>query len=269
MSDPTSLFNQQGSGATPPANQQGSNDPLATLLADIKNADGQPKYKDVNTALAALKASQEFIPSLQSQLEAEKARNAELAATAAKAAELERLVESLTKQPPQSTPASQTQEVKPVDIRAEVQAVLAAQQQAEVAKKNTDSVVAKVAQAFGAEAEKKFYEKAQEAGLSVAEINALAAKSPKAVFTLLGITDTPQRPSNTHAPTGSSINTSGFTPSPESLIGKNKQPVLIGATTQQVVDEVRRAKSMVEELDRNGMSINDLTNPKVFFKHFA
>lgn len=268
MSDPTSLFNQQGSGTTPPANQQGSNDAYATLLADIKNADGQPKYKDVNTAIAALKASQEFIPTLQQQLQAEQARNAELAAAAARAAELERLVESLTKTTPQSTPSSQTQEVKPVDIRAEVQAVLQAQQQAEVAKKNTDSVVAKVAETFGAEAEKKFYEKAKEAGLSVAEINALAAKSPKAVFTLLGITETPQRPPNT-APTGSSINTSGFTPSAESMIGKNKNPVLIGATTAQVVDEVRRAKAMVAELDANGMSINDLTNPKVFFKHFA
>lgn len=267
MSDPTSLFSQQGSGDTPPANQQGTDAQLATLLADIKNADGQPKYKDVNTAIAALKASQEFIPTLQSQLEAEKARNAELATTAARAAELERLVESLTKPNSQSTPSS-TPEVKPVDIRAEVQAVLASQQQAEVAKKNTDSVVAKVAEKFGADAEKTFYEKAKAVGLSVTEINALAAKSPQAVFTLLGITESAQRPPNT-APSGSSINTGGFAPSAESMIGKNKSPVLVGATTQQVIDEVRRAKSMVAELDANGMSINDLTNPKVFFKHFV
>ena len=43
-------------------------DALTTKLAAIVNEEGKQKYADVNTALDALKASQEFIPSLKNQV---------------------------------------------------------------------------------------------------------------------------------------------------------------------------------------------------------
>jgi hypothetical protein len=268
MSDPTSLFSPGATGATPPA-AQGTNDPFATLLADIKNADGQPKYKDVQTALAALKASQEFIPTLQAQLAAEAANAAANAAEAARAKELERLVESLTKpSTPSSPPPSAPQGAPAVDIAAEVQKALALQKSAEVAKTNTDSVIARLHAEYGTEAEKTFYAKAQENGLSVAEINALAAKSPKAVYSLLGLSSEGKRQPNV-APTGSTINTAGFTPAVDSLIGKNKVATRLGATTQDTIAEVRRSKEMLAQMEAQGLSINDLTDPKFFFKHFS
>ena len=269
MSDLTSLFNKQPDGATPPAGNTG-NDALATLLADIKNADGQPKYKDVETALNALKSSQEFIPSLQRESQEQKAEIERLKTQAARAAELEALVASLTQTPPSntSTPSS-TPPAKTLDVAAEVRNALQLERQAEVAKTNANLVVTKVAAAFGAEAEAKFYGKATEMGMSVAEFNALAAKSPKVVLTMFGLAETPDAPKPNTAPTSSSVNSNGFVPKPDSAIGRNKNSIMLGATTQQVIDEVRTAKRMVEELHDQGLTINDLTNPKVFFKHFA
>jgi LysM repeat protein len=268
MSDPTSLFSPGATGATPPIAAQGANDPFATMLADIKNADGQPKYKDVQTALAALKASQEFIPTLQAKLAEETATAAALAAEASRAKELERLVESLTKPSTPSSPPPSAPQGAPVDIAAEIQKALLAQRTSEVAKTNTDSVIARLHAEYGTEAEKTFYAKAQENGLSVAEINALAAKSPKAVYSLLGLSSESKRQPNV-APTGSTINTAGFTPAVDSLIGKNKVGTRLGATTQDTIAEVRRSKEMIVQLEAQGLSVNDLTDPKFFFKHFS
>lgn len=268
MSDPTpSLFSPGATGATPPIAAQGTTDPFATLLAEIKNADGQPKYKDVQTALAALKVSQEFIPTLQSQLAQETAKAAAAAEEAARAKELERLVESLTKPSTPPTPPSAPQGA-PVDIAAEIQKALAAQKASEAAKTNTDSVIARLHAEYGAEAEKTFYAKAQENGLGVAEINALAAKSPKAVYALLGLSSEGKRQPNV-APTGSTINTTGFTPTVDSLIGKNKVGTRLGATAQDAIEEVRRSREMIAQLEAQGMSVDNLTDPKFFFKHFS
>jgi len=70
MSNP-SLFdnNQNNGGATPPQeNNPLPSDDLSTLLSGIKNERGEQKYKDVKTALEALKHSQEYIPEVKSKL---------------------------------------------------------------------------------------------------------------------------------------------------------------------------------------------------------
>lgn len=272
MSDPTSIFNEQNPATQPNAaanaapNAQGSND-LADLLGSIKNERGEQKYKSVEDALVGLRHSQEFIPQLTAKLSTQEQELKAAREEAARVAELQRTIEALTSgntgQP--NTPATPT--ISKEDIAKLVNQTLTEQQQAVVAKSNVATVVSALQAKFGADAEKAYNTKAAEIGMTVAELNTLAARNPKAVFTLLGVSqEAPKQPSSSSpAP---SFNTDGFQPSKDSFIGRNSKPSLIGATTNDLNEESQRARQMVEELHSQGKTISDLTNPKVYFKTF-
>ena len=263
----TSIFteNKEGSTQNPPTGVTSEN-PLADLLGSIKNERGEVKYKDVESALIGLKNAQEFIPTLQKSVAERDAELAALRAKADRAAELERVIESLTSgksgEPP---PASSSPQKTDIDIPALIEATLAKRDKQQVATTNVNSVISTVKCAFGDKAEEVFYNKAKEIGMSVAEFNALAASSPKAVLTMLGISEG----KSSFGTTPTSVNSSGFVPTKDSLITRNKNPVLVGATSEDVSRELSAAKQMVVELHNQGKSISDLTNPKVFFKHFS
>lgn len=274
MSDQTSLFGTNNSQATP-ANQEANpltpnqNDPLATMLSAIRNEKGEQKYKTVEDALNALKHSQEYIPNLKQTLE-QQARELEEARKAAEQiSELRKTVEALTSNKPaeQNTPVSGITEDKVTDL---VQQVLAQTEQKKSAQQNIQVVTSKMIEKFGDKAEEAFYQKAKELGIEVAEINSLAAKSPKLVLNLMGIQDTvvPNQNSRQSTP-NSSINTSGMAPAVESYIGRNKNPVIVGATSRELMEEAQRARRMVEELNEKGLSLDELTKPSNYFKYFT
>lgn len=253
-----------GDSNTPNTNQPNDVD---TILQAIKNDRGEPKYKNVQDALNALKHSQEYIPALTSKVstlesDLEIARQA-----AARVAELEATVRSLTQS--SNTPNNQSSGLTPEQVAELVNSTLTRKQQEDKLKENTTLVATKVAAKFGAEAEKKFYDKAAELGMTPAEFNSLAAKNPKAVFTLLGINEeaVPITQSK-HNPTASSVNTSGFTPNPESNIGVNAKSVMSGSTTSELREESLRSLKMAQELHDQGMSVHDLTDPKKYFAVF-
>jgi len=273
VSDPTSIFNNQTPPATPDnQNTGGSNTPnggspdqLVTLLAQIKNDRGEQKYKSVEDALNALKHSQDYIPQLSDKLRQQEQELAEAKAAAAKIAQLEQTLLQLTQNntPPAATPPVPAGLSKE-EIAELVSNTLTAKQTEAVAKENLSKVVSTLTQSFGDKAEEVFYGKAKELGMSVTEINSLAAKSPVAAFKLLGIGESKGAP----APAAGSINTSAFTPKQDSFVGKNTKPTLIGATTADLREETVNARRMVEELHGQGLSVHDLTDPKVYFKHF-
>jgi DNA repair exonuclease SbcCD ATPase subunit len=273
MSDPTSIFNNQNPPAPQDQNNGGnsnpptpsSNDQLAHLLTGIKNERGEQKYKTVEDALNALKHSQDYIPQLSDKLRQQEQELIAAKAAADKITELENTLKALTQQSqtPPSTPTPQGMSEE--QVAALVSKTLTQAQQAEVAKNNLSKVVNTVKQAFGDKAEEVFYGKAQELGMSMEEINSLAARTPTAALKLLGVegsTPTPQ-PNN-----AGSINTSAFQPTPDSLISRNSKPTLVGATTADLNAESANAKRMVEELHSQGKSVHDLTDPKVYFKYF-
>ena len=95
----------------------------------------------------------------------------------------------------------------------------------------------------------------------------LAARSPKSVLELMGIkANASQSSSGTPS---SSVNTSGLNPPSDTFIKRNTKPFSVGATSQEVVEEMNNARKLVEELHNSGKSIADLTNPKTYFKHFG
>lgn len=239
---------------------------VATILGSIKNERGEPKYKDLPTALQALQASQDYIPTLKTQYEAEKSEAQRLREEVARLKTIEETVAALTqRQEASATPA-------PVgldegQIAELVNRTLSAKEAKAQADANVLSVVSSLQNAFGTDAEKKFNEKAQEMGMSVAEMNTLAARSPKAVLSMLGVTGQSAQRQNTSVTQGT-VNTSAFQPTPETFIGRNTKPTLIGATSQDLQMESVASKKMVDELHAQGKSVHDLTDPKVYFKHF-
>lgn len=261
--------NSNGGAATPPNGQ--SHDPIADLLGSIKNERGEPKYRDLPTALEALRHSQEFIPQVKTQLEEKEKKLAELAAENARLKTVEETLARLTSpgQPPQTTPVQNQNNGLSAEAVAELVTKTLTQREAEaIQKANISQVVAKASEVFGAEAQKVFYEKAKEVGLSAEQINNLAKQSPQAVFNLLGMTQSTKPNGGFPNPTQGSINTAGYQPSPQSYLGKNPTPVILGASTEQLMQEKDNAKRLVEQLHEQGLSTYDLTDPKVFFKHF-
>lgn len=273
MSDPTSIFNgtPQGTpanntpGGTPAASQNGA---LTTLLGMIKNEKGEQKYATVEDALVGLKNAQDYIPTLKEQLTAKEREAAEALEKAKKVAELEATVLKLTQQnstpSATNTPGFTEEQVAEIATRA-----LKQQQEKATQVQNLQTVTSALAKQFGAEAEAKFYGKAQELGMSKEEINLLASKSPVAVLTLFGVKDTPAQPNRTGLPTPTSINSDGVQPHVDTAVTRNSKPIIVGATSEELTQERANAVKMVEELHAQGKSVHDLTDPKVFFKTFG
>jgi hypothetical protein len=270
MTDPSSIFdNNQNSGTNPNTPQPGNggnsqNDQLTTLLAAIKNERGEPKYKTVEDALKALQHSQEYIPTLKQTKEELEARLQAVSAKADKVDQLTALVEQLTqtnKEPAANQPSSVLTEEQVADL---VQKTLTKTQKEAVQKQNLETVITTMKTVFGDKASEVFYQRAQELGISREDFNAMAAKTPQAVLKLVGADNSSQ---NRNLP--SNINTNGFQPKPDSAIGRNKaKSTLLGATTEELMQERQRSNALVEEMHAMGKSVHDLSDPKVYFKVF-
>lgn len=255
---------QQSSAAnTAPTHKE---EPFADLLSSIRNEKGEPKYKSVEDALVGLRHAQEYIPQVKNQA-AEKEQELELLRQEVERLKsLENTVLELTQK--QETASTNAQSFSEEDIANLVQNTLTKQQQMALQQQNVHNVVSAVQQQFGDEAEKVFYTKAQELGFSVEEMNALAAKSPKSVLTLLGVSETTAHKQVNVSPAAGSVNTSAFQQKRESFLGRETANVLFGASTSDVRQALDRASTLVNELHEQGLTTYDLSDPKVYFKHF-
>lgn len=270
MSDPT-IFSQNTDASTNASSQAATQQvatqqvtpPLVDLLKEIRNPDGSQKFGDVTGLAKGYQHSQSFIQTLMEEKKQLEEQLNSYKSQSDKTSELERTVQELLQQRNQNT----TTPVTPEQIAEMVNRSLDTRSVKEKQAANLATVTSTLQQAFGADAETKFYGKAAELGMSREEINALAAQNPKATFQLLGITQTTTH-QHTGAPKASTVNAAGFQPNQDSYIGRNKNKLEVGATHTEINEEVIRSKRMVEELEANGMSINDLTNPKNYFKIF-
>lgn len=267
--DNKSIFSSQetpeqntGSTSTPQHTQA---DPFSDLLKGIQNERGEPKYRDVPTALDGLRNAQQFIEQLKAE-----ARNKdnELATLRAEVDKLKAVQESIDKLGgiQKEAPQNNAQMLSPEAIADLVNQALTQRETQTIQKKNIEAVTQSLAAKFGEKAEEQFYSKARELGLAPQEFNALAAKSPQAVLALFGAT---QAHTGFVAPARSTVDTTAFSPQVESFIGRNKEQVSVGATTQELHSELERAKKMVEEIHGKGLSVHDLSDPKAYFKYFG
>ena len=269
MSDQNSIFNDASQAtpgasgaATPNANELSA---LDTILSSIKNDRGEPKYNTVEDALVALRHSQEYIPQLNSKLTERERELEELRSTRVKQDELENLVKRLTQSNDSAnTNAASIDESKIAEL---VERKLEATQQAQTSSQNRSMVEAALREKFGDEKVGEVLRiKAEEMGLSKQEIADLAARSPKAVLTMFGVSGEGVQRQPRALPTEGSVRTDTFNTQPGTFIGRETFQLPLGATNHQMQVLQENAKKMVEELHSRGMSVDDLTDPKTFFK---
>lgn len=167
---------------------QAQPDPLATLLSEIKDESGRQKYTDVETALKALKSSQEYIPQLKTELSSLKER-AELQNDFKTVQELLMTTdESQTSAMPdlgaqavtpaveQPTPATEP------SLEDQFKEFLAKQKAEETAESNLSKVHSKLSEVYGEKMQEVYESKAQELGINAEFLNQMAQKSPQAVL---------------------------------------------------------------------------------------
>lgn len=212
-----------------PQEPTSTNDAFADLLASIKAEDGRQKYSDVESALKSLPHANEHISKLEQEM-------AQLREELGKRATAEEIMSKLEAQ---AQPSTETPSEPAVDLSQIEQLVdkrLNSVEQKRIATNNISSVTSKMSEVYGDKAEQVFYSAGQEAGLSPAELNALAAKSPVAALRLVGV-DT-KTPASIPAKTTSTVNTEALSTNGQD-VPSAKVPK--GASTNDMVNAWRNA----------------------------
>jgi len=226
-----------GASQTPTPEQT---DALTTLLAEIKNESGEQKYKDVPTALEALKHSQQYIPDLKNQNDSLTAELESFKAQQDKVSHLESIVEKLTaSKEPETTPVQGIDEQKVAEL---LEQKLKARDLRSTEESNLNEVTSALSHQFGDEAESTFYNTAQELGFTKESFEALAKANPKAVLKLFP----EQKPAVNVSSGHNSAGLFSSTPQGEELAPPEKS-VMAGASTQELVAEFRRHADHIKQ----------------------
>lgn len=275
MSDQT-IFKENEEIQETPEKEEGGNsntqnvqttEPFADLLKTIKNERGEPKYNDPVKALEALKHSQEYIPQLKQENTELRSKLEDLQRTVEKLKTVEDSVQKLTanQNDDRKTSGQVFDEQSIADL---LERTLSKREIEARQKANISQVTKSLMDKFGADAEKVFYSKAGELGMDAVQINGLAASSPQAVLQLFGIDNVKGKNTKMPSPISEGVNTTGFQPSKDTLVTRNKKSLSLGATSQEYLEEYRNSGKMLEELEENGISIDELTDPKKYFATF-
>jgi len=230
-----SLFQEENNNPQATPEQQNPNsteNPFADQLGSIRNEKGEPKYASVETALEALKHSQEYIP----QLSNEKQRlEQEVSDLKAKLEAQERLQEALQGQPtqePNQPPASTGLSAE--DVEKLLADKLQQREAASVAQSNASRVNQELVARFGANAQAEVNKRAAELNMTASELGELAKSKPDMVLQLFG------KGGSVKPITGGS-----HLPSQQSNhdeLERPKKSLLAGATSQEQADFMRQVR---------------------------
>jgi hypothetical protein len=194
---------------TPPATPEPpASDPFADQLGQIKDGEGNPKYKDTSTALSALNSSQLHITTLEAERANDRAEIERLREEVTKREAVEDVVNRLsqnTQVPP--TKGETSPNANGLDADAVVNLIrqtFASNEQETVAKTNRTSVLQQLAAKFGdGEAlNNAVAVRAAELGTTPANIGKMAEQTPELVLQLFGDVKTVANPtqSSTNVP---------------------------------------------------------------------
>ncbi len=217
---------------------------LATKLSSIQNADGKQKYDSVEKALDALNESQNYIPTLKTELDAANAKLAEAQAKIAATGEVEAIVKSLLPDQEQPKPADTKPETKGLDEQGVADIVaqkLAEQSKQSQATANENKVVNFMTEKFGEKAKEELAKKAVELNSTPEQLGQLAITSPDMVISLF----TQGAQIDTPTPSYSPINTSGFQQAPDVGLQPPEKSLLSGATMAEQTAYMQKVKEHV------------------------
>lgn len=221
-------------------------DPFADQLKAITNESGEQKYKDLPTALEALKASQEYIPTLRQELEAAKSQIEELRVANQSAANTEDVVQQLLERMENQSDTTPINTGITEDRVAELlNQTLSQREQKSVAEGNAKKVAQVLNDKYGTQTKEVVAKKAEELGTTVAELGELAARNPNMVLAYFN-TVAPVSP----APSTSSVNTTSQMTKPREkgvLPEKPEKSLLAGATSAEQAAYMQEIKKAIYE----------------------
>lgn len=223
-----SVFNTEPTQA--PAQIVPETDKLTTMLAEIKNEQGEAKYGSLEDAMKALAHSQAYIPELKTQLQEREAELANLRLDMAKQQGVQETLSRFTTAP-QEPQVDQTPVQEPTqDIEALVSRQFSAFTQRQAEEANLKSVDDAVLSMYGEKAGDFISTKSKELGLTPQALESMAKTSPKAAMALLGIEGKPRNVSGVNA---GSYRTDGMAPKTE-RVQKPAKSLMGGAASKDV-----------------------------------
>lgn len=237
----TDIFTQATQSET--SQPQGGDD-LTTKLASIVNEEGKQKYADVQTALDALKNSQDYIPTLKTEVANKDAEIAQLREQIAKSQGVQEALERFAQQPQQSAQPTAQDAPQPVaqesvDVNQLVQAAFQAHQQQTLAEKNLSEVTSVLASQYGEKAVEHLQNKAKELGTTPEYIQEMARTNPNMALTLLGTS----KPKTNMSYGGT--NTAGFAAPQIEKVGRPTKSLLAGANSSDVQNFMKQIQAEV------------------------
>lgn len=228
----------------PEVTHASSADIFAHQLMSIKNERGEPKYNSIETALDALKHSQEYIPQIKSEAERWKAEAESLQAELAQRASIEDTISKFTTQRTPEASSTTTEAPKALDesaVEAMLQRVLTAREQNQLAEQNLSAVSAQLTQKYGEKTKEVLASKAAELGMSMESVKQIASSSPSAVLAWFNTSS----PAPSGAPVRSTVSLPD-TPRDTELKSPSKS-LLRGASSK---DQIEFLKKIREEVYR-------------------
>lgn len=192
------------------------------------------KYSSVEEALKSVPHAQKHIQTLESEL-------AQLKEEVSKRKTTEQLLDEVKSGLLQGEATTPTVGLDKDELARVVNQTLEMRESQRTAKQNADSVVAKFKDKFGDSAEQAYITLASESGLSVAQLNDLAARSPNAVLKLAGMANSS---SGMVGKPSSSVNTEALSSKP--VEGDLSARVPKGASTKDLVNAWKIAGEKVK-----------------------
>lgn len=197
MSD-QDLFTENNNQPTPAGDpSQSQQNPFADKLSTIQNENGEPKYKDVDTALDALAASQRFIEQLKAEKQAEEQARQEAESKLNQMGSIEDFVNRIKPQSaapntPEATP-KEAEGLSEEKIAQLLEQRLTERDQKATQEANLKTVVSKLSELYGDadKAREAIKSKAKELGTSTSELQEMAKKNPNMALQILGGSSVP------------------------------------------------------------------------------
>lgn len=218
-----------------------NDDPLVTLLAGIKNDNGEQKYKTPEDAIKALAASQAHIKTLEQEREAQRVEAEKLREVAKKVDNIDDVIKQLTANNEQSKSEKETPSVGGLsaDAVAEiVQRTLAQKESAQKAQTNAQMVQKALSEKFGDKAQEAVAKKAAELGSTPEQLGKLALENPSLVLALF---NTAAKPSV--QPTSSSVHIPPSTG--DGTLERPTKSLLLGASSKDQMEYMKKIKEHV------------------------
>ncbi len=214
---------------------------VEVLLDSIKNEQGQRKYQNLPEAIKALQHSQEFIPTLKTQLTTLEQQLAEAQAAATQSRKLEEIVAQLTvsqsalnvEQPPAASGLGEA------DVIKLVQQSITDLETKKTVTLNVDAVQTALTAKYGDKTAEIVAAKAAELGTTPKLLGDLAAQSPQLVLSLFGAP-----PVKNLTPSTSSVVVPPINPV-DTEVKRPDKSVLIGATMKEQTAHFKDIKDKV------------------------